>query len=96
MNRQQRTGRATGGRRVEFRHFSGVFGVYDRTVPVETGSACFADRNFLIPNNPDFSYQTASGTKGFTAAAIFALAAEKRISLDDSAKSILLNCGGSR
>ena len=74
---------------LEFSHFSGAYGAYDRTAPIETGSAGLADRNFSIPNNPDFSYQTASGTKGFTAAAILTLAAEGRLSLDDSAKAIL-------
>ena len=40
-----------------FSHFSGAYGAYDRTAPIETGSAGLADRNFSIPNNPDFSYQ---------------------------------------
>ena len=74
---------------MEFSHFSGVFGLYDGTAPIETGSAGVADRNFSLPNNPALSYQTASGTKGFTAAAIFTLAAEGKLSLDDRVKAIL-------
>ena len=78
---------------MDFKNFSGVFGVYDRTVPLETGGAGFADKNFLVLNNPSFSYQTASGTKGFTAAAVFSLAAEGKVRLDDSAKALLRSCG---
>ena len=74
---------------MEFSHFSGVFGVYDGTAPIETGCAGLADRNFSVPNDPAFSYQTASGTKGFTAAAILILAAEEKLKLDDSVKAIL-------
>ena len=76
--------------------FSGVFGVFDRTQPLETGSAGFADRNFAVPNNPDFSYQTASGTKGFTAAAVLSLAAEKKICLEESVREILEKSGYAR
>ena len=81
---------------MELKHFSGVFGVYDRTVPVTTGNAGFADQNFQIPNNPAFSYQTASGTKGFTAAAILMLIAEGMLRPDDSVKTILSKNGGFR
>ncbi|MCR5095013.1 MAG: beta-lactamase family protein [Lachnospiraceae bacterium] len=73
----------------QFRHFSGVFGVFDGTQPVETGEAGLADRSFSVPNGQALSYQTASGTKGFTAAAVLSLAAQGKISLDDSVKSIL-------
>ena len=78
----------------DLRHFSGVFGVYEGTEPVCTGAAGLADRNFSVPNDPKYSYQTASGTKGFTAAAILALAAEGRLGLDESVKAILLKNGG--
>ncbi|MBO4789597.1 MAG: hypothetical protein J5492_01135, partial [Oxalobacter sp.] len=44
------------------------------TEEITAGSAGLADKNFSIPNNPAFSYQTASGTKGFTAAAVLSLA----------------------
>ena len=74
---------------MEFKHFSGVFGAYDRMAMLKTGAAGLADRNFMIPNDPAFSYQTASGTKGFTAAAVFTLAAEGKISLEDRVKSLL-------
>lgn len=75
--------------KMEFTHFSGVFGVYDRTALLKTGAAGLADRNFMIQNDPAFSYQTASGTKGFTAAAIFTLVAEGKIRLEDRAKDLL-------
>lgn len=74
---------------MDFRHFGGVFGVYERTDPLTTGGAGLADRNFTIPNDPSFSYQTASGTKGFTAAAVLALIAEGKAGLDDCVKRIL-------
>lgn len=77
-------------------HFSGVFGLYDRTAPLETGSAGFADVNFAIQNDPSFSYQTASGTKGFTAAAVLCLAAEGKIGLDARARDILRNSADPR
>ena len=76
---------------MDFKHFSGVFALYDRTVLLQSGSAGLADRNFSIPNDPSFSYQTASGTKGFTAAVILTLAAEGKVSLDDCVKTILMN-----
>ena len=63
--------------------------MYERTDPLTTGGAGLADRNFTIPNDPSFSYQTASGTKGFTAAAILALIAEGKAGLDDRVKRIL-------
>lgn len=72
-----------------FEHFSGVFGVYDRTDLLTEGQAGLADRNFAVPNNPAFSYQTASGTKGFTAAAVLTLAARGKLSLDESVKAVL-------
>ena len=75
---------------MNFKNFSGVFGLYERTKLIENGSAGLADKNFGIKNNTDFSYATASGTKGFTAAAILTLVAEKRLSLDSSVKQILL------
>ena len=75
---------------MNFKNFSGVFGLYERTKLIENGSAGFADKNFGIKNNTDFSYATASGTKGFTAAAILTLVAEKRLSLDSSVKQIFL------
>ena len=81
---------------MEFSHFSGVFGVYDRTEPLVTGSAGLADRNWSVPNDPAYSYQTASGTKGFTAAAVLALAAEGKLRPDDSVKSILLGSSNPR
>ncbi|MCR5094686.1 MAG: beta-lactamase family protein [Lachnospiraceae bacterium] len=74
---------------VHFEHFSGVFGVFEGTQPIETGNAGLADRSFSVPNGQTLSYQTASGTKGFTAAAVQSLAAQGRIRLDDSVKSIL-------
>lgn len=74
---------------MRFRHFSGAFGLYDRTALLETGSAGFADVNFAIQNDPSFSYQTASGTKGFTAAAVLTLAAEGKAGLDDAVRDIL-------
>jgi len=74
---------------MNFEHFSGVFGVFEGTVPLETGSAGLADSCFSIPNHPDFSYQTASGTKGFTAAAVLTLAAEGRTGLDENMKAVL-------
>ena len=43
-----------------FEHFSGVFGVYDRTELLAEGQAGLADRNFAVPNHPALSYQTAS------------------------------------
>ncbi len=75
---------------MNFKNFSGVFGLYERTELIENGSAGLADKNFGIKNNTDFSYATASGTKGFTAVAILTLAAEKRLSLDSCVKQILL------
>ena len=81
---------------MEFTHFSGVFGVYDGTEPVETGSAMLADKNFRIPNDPAYSYQTASGTKGFTAAAALALAAEGKLDPDGSVRALLLRAGDAR
>lgn len=80
----------------DFERFSGVFGVYGRTAPLITGSAGFADKNFAVPNSPDFSYQTASGTKGFTAATVLMFAAEGKLRLDDSVKALLLRSGDSR
>ena len=77
------------GQGMRFRHFSGAFGLYDRTALLETGSAGFADVNFAIQNDPSFSYQTASGTKGFTAAAVLTLAAEGKAGLDDAVRDIL-------
>ncbi|MBO4439429.1 MAG: beta-lactamase family protein [Spirochaetaceae bacterium] len=79
---------------MNFKNFSGVFALYERTKLIENGSADFADKNFSIKNNTDFSYATASGTKGFTAAAILMLVAEKRLSLDSSVKQILLKSDG--
>ena len=76
-----------------FSHFSGVFGLFERTKLIENGSAGFADKNFGINNNTDFSYATASGTKGFTAVAILTLVAENRLKLDDCVKPILQGCG---
>lgn len=73
---------------MDLRYFSGVFGVYDRTQPIKTGGAGFADKNFSIPNDPSFSYQTASGTKGFTTATILTLAAEGKIRFEDRVKYI--------
>ena len=74
---------------MEFKHFSGVFGVYDNTKPLVTGSAGLADKNFSFHNDLSLSYQTASGTKGFTAAAVLSLAAHGKISLDDCVKTLL-------
>ena len=79
---------------MNFKNFSGVFGLYERTELIENGSAGLADKNFGIKNNTDFSYATASGTKGFTAVAILTLAAEKRLSLDSCVKQILLQSDG--
>ena len=73
----------------DFINFSGVFGVYDGINLIENGSAGFADKNFGIKNNLEFSYGTASGTKGFTAVAVFSLIAENKLKLDDSVKQIL-------
>ena len=73
-----------------FTNFSGVFGLYERAELREKGSAGFADKNFGVKNNTDFSYATASGTKGFTAVAILTLVAEGRLKLDDCVKPILL------
>lgn len=78
-----------GRSKMECKHFSGVFGVYDRTTLLKTGAAGLANRDFTIQNDPAFSYQTASGTKGFTAAAIFTLVAEGKIRLEDRAKDLL-------
>lgn len=78
-----------------FEHFSGVFGIYDRTELLAEGQAGLADRNFAVPNHPALSYQTASGTKGFTAAAILNLAAEGKTGLDESVKAILQGSGNS-
>ncbi len=74
---------------MDFNNFTGVFGVYEGTDPIEEGSAGLADRNFSVLNDPAFSYQTASGTKGFTAAVILSLISKGQMSLDDSAKDIL-------
>ena len=79
---------------MNFKNFSGVFGLYERTNLLENGSAGFADKNFDIKNNTDFSYATASGTKGFTAVAILTLAAEKRLNLDSCVKQIVLQSDG--
>ena len=76
-----------------FSHFSGVFGLFERTKLIENGTAGFADKNFGIKNNTDFSYATASGTKGFTAVAILTLVAEGRLRLDNCVKSILQDSG---
>ncbi len=73
-----------------FTNFSGVFGLFERAELIEKGSAGFADKNFGVKNNTDFSYATASGTKGFTAVAILTLVAEGRLKLDDCVKPILL------
>ena len=75
---------------MDFKNFSGVFGVYDRTSPLVTGSSGLADKNFSVPNGLDLSYQTASGTKGFTAVAVLSLVAHGKIALDDSVKTLLL------
>ena len=76
---------------MHFNHFSGVFGTFDRTALLRSGSAGLADKNFSVPNDPSYSYQTASGTKGFTAAAVLTLAAEGKLGLDDCVRTILLN-----
>ena len=76
---------------MHFNHFSGVFGTFDRTALLQSGSAGLADKNFSVPNDPSYSYQTASGTKGFTAAAVLTLAAEGKLGLDDCVRTILLN-----
>ena len=76
---------------MHFNHFSGVFGTFDRTALLHSGGAGLADRNFSVPNDPSYSYQTASGTKGFTAAALLTLAAEGKLGLDDCVRTILLN-----
>jgi CubicO group peptidase (beta-lactamase class C family) len=76
---------------MHFNHFSGVFGTFDRTALLQSGSAGLADKNFSVPNDPSYSYQTASGTKGFTAAALLTLAAEGKLGLDDCVRTILLN-----
>ncbi|MBP5157526.1 MAG: serine hydrolase [Treponema sp.] len=81
---------------MDFPHFSGVFGVYDRTTAIEAGASGLADKNFSIPNNPAFSYQTASGTKGFTAVALLSLVAGGQVGLDDCAKRILTSCPDSQ
>lgn len=81
---------------MDFPHFSGVFGVYDRTTVIKAGSAGLADKNFSVPNNPAFSYQTASGTKGFTAVALLSLVAGGQVGLDDCAKRILTSCPDSQ
>lgn len=75
---------------MNFTNFSGVFGLYERTNMIESGGAGLADRNFGIQNSPEFSYGTASGTKGFTAVAVLTLAAEGRLALDDGVKGLLL------
>ena len=73
-----------------FKNFSGVFGVFERTSPLVAGVAGLADKNFSVPNGLDLSYQTASGTKGFTAVAALTLVAQGKLALDDSVKTILL------
>lgn len=78
-----------------FSHFSGVFGLFENKKLIESGFSGFADKNFVIKNNTDFCYGTASGTKGFTAVAILSLVANKKLGLDDCAKTILLNSKGS-
>ena len=40
---------------MNFKNFSGVFALYERTKLIENGSAGFADKNFGIKNNTDFS-----------------------------------------
>lgn len=74
---------------MSFTNFSGVFGAYEGTKLIESGAAGFADKNFRTKNSTSFCYGTASGTKGFTAVAILALVAEKRLNLDDSVKKLL-------
>ena len=74
----------------KIKNFSGVFGVFERTSPLVVGAADLADKNFSVPNGLDLSYQTASGTKGFTAVAALTLVAQGKLALDDSVKTILL------
>jgi CubicO group peptidase (beta-lactamase class C family) len=69
--------------------YTGVYGRYEKTICIDENASGYASLNFKALNDPSFSYGTASGTKGFTAASIIRLISEGKLSLHESVKKVL-------
>jgi D-alanyl-D-alanine carboxypeptidase len=69
---------------VEAGDFSGVILIARNGVPVFEEAFGYADRNKKIPNRIDTKFNIGSINKSFTGLAIRKLAAEKKLSLDDT------------
>ncbi|MBM7787506.1 serine hydrolase domain-containing protein [Tenggerimyces flavus] len=69
--------------------FSGVVWI-DRAGQVELSNAYgFANRAYRVPNTVDTRFGIASGSKGFTALAVFSLVGDGALALDTTARSLL-------